>query len=336
MQPTVSKAILKNDFELILREGVPAEQLEEKTGLKREELEYSDEQLPIWYTYKLMEAASELAESPAFALHMGENTDPKSLGIFGNIVMNCRTITAMIDCLTRYYKIARELTRISTREDNDHFLIAFDVEAPKDIKHYINEKFFATSICFFRNFTRADANPEEVRFQHSQPDYMDEYRRIFQCPVVFNHHENVVCLKKKYLEIEYSHHNPDIKEILSKHADTLLERQTVGASFQAQIRNIIIEFLHEGIVDIEMISDHFEISRWTLNRKLNKEGTSFQETLNQTRNDLAISYLENSRFSNTEIAFLLGFSDPHSFPKAFKRWSGDSIWEYRKKISAGK
>ncbi len=327
--PTVSTAIVKNDFELILLEGVSQKQLEEKTGLKREQLKYSDEQLPIWHTYKLMEAASELAESKAFALHMGENTDSKSLGIFGNIIMNCRTIRSMVDPLVRYYKIARELTKIDTREDKSLFYLSFEVEAPKSIEHHIVEKFFATAISLIRTFTETDANPEEVRFRHSHPGYKDEYQRIFRCPVIFDHFENVICIKKEYLDVEYPRHNPDLKEILSNHAENLLNRHLLDSYFHAQVRKVIIEHLHKGFISIDMISDYFNMSRWTLNRKLSKEGTSFQDILNQTREELAVSYLKYSRFTNTEISFLLGFSDPYSFPKAFKRWYGKSVSEYR-------
>ena len=57
-------------------------------------------------------------------------------------------------------------------------------------------------------------------------------------------------------------------------------------------------------------------------RQLKDEGTSYQEVLNATREQLALHYLEHSRVSCAEISFLLGFDDPNSFFRAFHAWTG--------------
>ncbi|NJP05416.1 MAG: helix-turn-helix domain-containing protein [Chloroflexaceae bacterium] len=46
--------------------------------------------------------------------------------------------------------------------------------------------------------------------------------------------------------------------------------------------------------------------------------------VNRTRESLARHYLKSSALSCTEIAFLLGFNDPHSFSRAFRSWTGQT------------
>nr|MBP9036093.1 helix-turn-helix transcriptional regulator [Pseudomonadales bacterium] len=58
-------------------------------------------------------------------------------------------------------------------------------------------------------------------------------------------------------------------------------------------------------------------------------GVSFLEVLDDTRHQLALGYVEQTRLSITEIAFMLGFSDVSNFNRAFRRWTARAPREYR-------
>ena len=64
------------------------------------------------------------------------------------------------------------------------------------------------------------------------------------------------------------------------------------------------------------------MTRRTLTRRLQKEGTSFTELLDDVRRQAALHYLDKSEHSVEDIAFLLGFSESSAFVRAFKRWQG--------------
>ena len=69
--------------------------------------------------------------------------------------------------------------------------------------------------------------------------------------------------------------------------------------------------------------------RITLQRRLQEEGSSFQQLLDDTRRDLAVQHLAQPDLAPLEIAYLLGFADPSNFYRAFKRWFGVTPGEYR-------
>lgn len=80
--------------------------------------------------------------------------------------------------------------------------------------------------------------------------------------------------------------------------------------------------LHTGNVSMKTIASQMGMSRQTLYRQLKQEGTSFDELLDRLRHRLAIDYLEGEKVSVNETAYLVGFSDPSAFSRAFKRWTG--------------
>lgn len=67
----------------------------------------------------------------------------------------------------------------------------------------------------------------------------------------------------------------------------------------------------------------------TLRRRLEAEGTSFQDIVDDVRSSLAMEYLKTTRMSTNDIAMLLGFSDAADFRRALKRWTGKGAEELR-------
>ena len=66
------------------------------------------------------------------------------------------------------------------------------------------------------------------------------------------------------------------------------------------------------------------LSRQSLSRKLKAEGVTFERVLDELRRRMALHYLLKEKVSVNEVAYLLGFSEPAAFSRAFKRWTGTS------------
>ena len=81
---------------------------------------------------------------------------------------------------------------------------------------------------------------------------------------------------------------------------------------------------------LEECAAQLGISSRTLRRRLQERGLSYQDIADSVRADFARSYLESSRLSIECIAERLGCSEPTSFSRAFRRWTGMSPREFRK------
>ena len=87
--------------------------------------------------------------------------------------------------------------------------------------------------------------------------------------------------------------------------------------------------LHTGDGSMDMIAGKMGVSRQTLFRRLKAEGVTFEKVLDELRHKLALHYLSGKKVSVNETAYLVGFSDPAAFSRAFKRWTGMSPSERR-------
>jgi AraC-like DNA-binding protein len=103
----------------------------------------------------------------------------------------------------------------------------------------------------------------------------------------------------------------------------------MSQSTSREVVNKIVDRLPDGPPSQELIAADLSVSNRTLQRKLKDEGTSFMDLLQDTRLQLAREYLRQPGRSVVETAYLLGFSEPSTFSRAFKRWTGRAPAEYR-------
>jgi AraC-like DNA-binding protein len=112
-----------------------------------------------------------------------------------------------------------------------------------------------------------------------------------------------------------------------KYARELSERATLGARSRA--RNAIIARLGGGDMCMESVAASLAMSVPTLRRRLEEEGTTFTDLVDDVRRELAERYLRDPGRSISEIAALLGFAHAPAFHKAFRRWKGVTPTEHR-------
>ena len=96
-----------------------------------------------------------------------------------------------------------------------------------------------------------------------------------------------------------------------------------------RVESLLMPILHKGEASMDAIADKMAVSRQTLFRQLKSEGTTFEKVLDELRHQLALQYLRGKKVSVNETAYLVGFSEPASFSRAFKRWTGRSPREVR-------
>ena len=98
-----------------------------------------------------------------------------------------------------------------------------------------------------------------------------------------------------------------------------------------RVRAALLEALPSGLVSMEAIAGKLAMSKRTLQRKIEADGSNYQQVLQETREALAHHYLQKTTLPTAEIALLLGFDEPNSFYRAFRKWTGKTPDAMRKR-----
>jgi AraC-like DNA-binding protein len=73
----------------------------------------------------------------------------------------------------------------------------------------------------------------------------------------------------------------------------------------------------------------FSLHERTMRRRLEADGTTFQQLLNEARFEVAQQLLRETLLAAAEIAAILGYSNPGAFTRAFRGWSGSTPRRWR-------
>jgi len=172
---------------------------------------------------------------------------------------------------------------------------------------------------------------DRVCIAHSKPECSEKFNDFFAVEVEFNSAENQLFFSKHTFESALATSNPELARMSDQVVIDYL-KQFDKKNITMQVRARIIEELNNGVPNQEKIAGSLNVSLRNLQRKLKEEDTSFKKILDETRSELSRQYLRGSDRSIIEVGFLLGFSEPSNFARAFRRWTGVSPHEYRETI----
>ena len=170
---------------------------------------------------------------------------------------------------------------------------------------------------------------EAAEFDYPEPEHGDEYRHIFHCPIRFGASRTVLRFSSRFLAAPVIRDKPEMRQFLKTSPADLLSRPDASNTFTGKIRTLIGRDFSKPVPDFETIAAELHMSPQTLRRRLRQENTSFQEIKDLLRRDLAIYYLAHSEVAINDIAHQVGFTEPSTFHRAFKKWTGVTPGAYR-------
>ena len=288
-----------------------------------------DARIPIETYLHIQDEAAVCLNDPYFGLHVGEFAEAGSWSILGYMMMNCRNVGEAFEKSARYSRIIGNLIEVRMDQTFKKTKIIFftSPHAPEMSRHCFDTA-FSTSIHMMRNLTGIDMHPLEVTFTYTEPESMSEYERIFQCPVLFGQKENSFTLDRKILQTPILMANPSLLDHFETYARDFLVEMDRQNEHTRIVTKIILARLDDEGLSIEKVAKEMSISVRTLQKRLEEEGVIFSDLLKDIRRKLAQRYLREN-YSVEQITYLLGFSEPSAFRKAFKKWLGVTPREYR-------
>jgi AraC-like DNA-binding protein len=323
---TVAAGLARGLMEFAAAKGANSSALIERSGIDPRGLEDQDRRVPFAKYVALMRAAKELCRDPALALHFGAANDLSQISVVGLVANASETMGEALLQLNRYGRLVVEFDgakeRFRTEFRGPEVWVIDARENPNDFPE-LTESTFARMICGPRRFGIAQL-AKAVHVTHKAPDYRSEYERVFGAPVTFESGENAMLVDPNFAGHRIAAQPRYVFGLFSEHADALLAELESAKSVRGKVESLLMPILHKGDVGMDAVAEKMALGRQTLARKLKSEGTTFEKVLDELRRRLALDYLKTRKVSVNETAYLVGFSEPAAFSRAFKRWTGTS------------
>lgn len=296
-----------------------------------------DKRVSISTMAVMWDKAAELTGDDEFGLKAGTFITPTTFSALGMALWSSCSVRDMLQCWCRYlhmFSTAAEMTLI----EQDGKLITQAIQYPDEqgkepaSKFALDATLSALHTLGRRHFDKELA-PLTVELSRPTPKHPENYEAFFGCPVSFNNPTIRLLYDMDQISRPIPGGNQQLAQATEKLVVEYLGRmQLQPANTQSllpQVRQALFELLPRGEANLDDVAEQLHVSPRTLRRKLEEQGSSFRQLLEEVRKQLALDYIGQAHLSIGEISFLLGFASNSNFSRAFKRWTSQSPQDYR-------
>lgn len=304
-----------------------------EVGLAGVALEAPECRVALPAAQRSWEEAARQVGDPDFGLHFAERLDLDAFHLVGHLARTSRTVGEAIERIVSASRLLHDAGRTEVERRPGGLVLYPGCRGlvPQPTRHVA--EFNALSVVLLVRLVSHEAtwHPTEVGFEHPAPHRFEEHRRLFGVLPQFGANETTVTFDDAALALPVRDAAPSrLGVYLEGYARALLAALPVAEDdLRGHVLRALISAFPRGDASVEAVALRLGLTARTLQRKLAQAATSFAQLLDEARLRTAKKYLGDPTLPLAEVSFLLGFRDPSTFHRAFRRWTGQTPGAWR-------
>jgi len=315
---------------LIAELGIDVRDVMAAAGLSFDALHDAGNRIPFGAFGRLFEVAAAMTRHEHFGLAAGRMVRLDDLGIIGDLARNATTLGEALQFMVVYQHLNGEGDLVFVARHDPIVEIGYAIYYPgvagaDQIHDYALASIFTT----LRELAGPQWLPSEVFLPHARPRTL-HYENLFRVPP---HFDSEFCSLRFPA---YWLHRP-VREADAARRRCALEavQQAADPDLLQQVYRALRQLMLAGRSSGDDVAHMLSMHRRTLNRRLRARGTTFQQLLDSVRCEVARQLLAHSQLPLDDIAESLGYAAASPFTRSFRRWTGSSPGDFRKRARAG-
>ena len=292
-------------------------------GVSRSQVDDPDGLVPCTSVSALICEAIRIRPLSNLGARVAAETPLGAFQLLDYLIVTCGTVAEGVQQLARFLKITSPCS-LEIKDDEEPIrLVYLGVQDP-----FTAEFEVALASLHLKRETENQFRPSYCSFTHA-PDDMIAMEKLLDSPVRSRASWIGLAVSRKAWQLPLRRHDPGLHELLKRDIERVAAEQPPEGDIVTQLRHILPKRIAQGTHDVEAVAKSLATSVRSLQRRLSAAGTSYQDIVDSTRRKTAGQYLKERKLSIGEVAYLLGYSEPAAFHRAFRRWYGTTPQEYR-------
>ncbi len=275
-------------------------------------------------------AAEAISQDPDVGLHVAEQMPPFRGQVVEYLMLSSPTFGTGLVRMAQYQALMTDALQCTLRVEGETAILS---GFSHPVRHYL-ELAVSIFLGFLRHITDGALTPTEIWLTHPQGATPDLYQQVYGCPVRLGMAEGAICFPAVLLDRPSAAAEPEllrVHESIAKQQLHLLGKQQLIHDIERLLASGLLE---SGQIDQALIAERLGKTARTLRADLQQIDISFDKIVANYRLRLAKRLLARTSESLDQIVYLTGFSEPSAFSRAFKRWTGETPTDYRKRKHA--
>jgi AraC-like DNA-binding protein len=268
---------------------------------------------------------------PAFPIEYAARMRIDDYDALGLACKTADNVGVALERIVRYLRIWTNSVELTLAYTNEGVRLCLARDGIHDVGYRAAmESALAETLNAVQRLAAKCFSAERVELMHSNDEIpLTRCREFFGVTPELRRDEYALVLARSVLDQPLALADRGLSQFLLQHLEQLAGATRVDAPFEERVIDAISRELPSGAPKIARVALYLGTSQRNLQRQLASIGKSFQELVTETRSTLALRLLAESSHSLGEIGFLLGFSEPSAFHRAFKRWTGQTPNDFR-------
>lgn len=268
---------------------------------------------------------SSLSSYPCLGLEIAQRFDFGHMGPFYYLLKSSRSLSQTLDFSHQYSRLICRNFQVPVSKSEG---ISFTLNNNQLVKFHPQGEIFLLAL-FKRLFESIIDEPIQctsLSLTQNTPSspVVTSLVDHWQCSIRTGQPFSQFTFSSDYLKCKSKNADPHLLNLMQKSADEEISRKGQISSITDEVVELVRSKMPSGRIGITNIADDLEISVRSLQRILEQEGNDYKNLIETLRMDLAENYLINSNLTMIQVAQRLGYSQPSSFSRWFKRATGHS------------
>ena len=326
---TVAVRVVGHLMDLGIAAGVQRGILIDAAGVTDASLRDPDARVPMTAEIALWQTLANYVSDPEFGVRAGGAHSLRSMGLVGYVARFSATLRGALSRVQRYGRIFTEAVEFRLQEGLPEILLAKAHPSLGPGKALAESYRLAALLKASRALTGVDIVPVRLTCTYAQPSSTTVHRRYFRCPLQFGAQAATVVFRTPDLDLPIVGADETLAGYLSEYAEQVLASLVQGQTMRHTVRAVIWSLLGDGTPSLEQVAEALHLAPRTLQRHLAAEGTSLRQEIEEIRKTMAVAVLRDPSISIEDVALLLGYAEPSTFFRSFKRWTGSTPRRFR-------
>jgi len=283
---------------------------------------------------RVLDNAQRLLNAPDFGLRLGRQLTPAAHGPLGYLALSSPDLMTALESLRDYLPVRIPFVHLEVTQEEAWLCcsLTLRLEATADERRMLHECFALVVQSTVEAILGERLAGGRVELAHPRPAYHRRYRDYLHSPVRFGGRRNRFLIPARLAGVPNAAGDTASYAQAQAMCRRLLEQAPAAdLSTRDRVRRYLLSQPTGSVTEADVASALY-ISKRTLARRLDGEGTSYRAVREQLMSELAARHLRESRLTVEAVSALLGYNDTAAFRKAFRRWHAQTPGEYRARV----
>jgi AraC-like DNA-binding protein len=288
-----------------------------------------DSAMPFSRVCRILAAAAELTNCPCFGLRLGAAADRRAVGPIGEWLIEAPDLRTALEGFIALQPANTRAAAAYLHSYGRDLLFGYGVyDRGMEGREQAYMLFIAIAWAVIAEITRGRGLPREVLFPFRAPDDTRQFSRQFPVPVRFEQPECGLVFARESLATPIRPDGPRDAQEWARRALGFLPPPE--RAWTVRVRHAVRPMVSLNTAEAESVASRLGVSVRTLSRRLQDEGTSYREVLEDIRLTMAQEFLALTDLPLADVSLAVAFANEASFYRAFRRWAGMTPDEWRR------